>query len=245
MVYGIILAGGKGTRMGADIPKQFLNLTNKPILIWTLDAFINSRLFDRVYLTINKNWSKYTTELLKKYYLPQKLEKVEICINKGSNRTLCLSETVDEIVKANGINSDDIVISHDAVRPFVSYKVLQNCIFQVQENQVAMAAIPCVETMYLSNLNGYLIKSQDRTTCYLGQSPQGCKLQLLYQIFHSCSIKKLMSVTAISQLFINNNINVKISYGEEINYKITTPKDLAFAEFCVANNFFSKDINNV
>jgi len=100
-----------------------------------------------------------------------------------------------------------------------------------------MAAIPCVETMYLSGLDGYLTKSQDRTVCYSGQSPHGCKLQLLYRIFHSCSTEKLMSVTAISQLFIDNNVNVKISYGEEINFKITTPKDLMFAEFCAENEF--------
>lgn len=237
MLYGIILAGGKGTRMGTDIPKQFLDLKHKPILIWSVDAFLNSRLFDKIYLTVNKNWSKYTEKLLKKYYSPQELEKVEIHIDKSQNRTLCLSETVDEIVKTNAINLDDIIISHDAVRPFVSYKVLQNCISQVRENQVAMAAIPCVETMYLSDVDGYLTKNQDRTACYSGQSPHGCKLQLLYRIFHSCSTEKLMSVTAISQLFIDNNIDVKISYGEEINFKITTPKDLAFAEFCVTNKF--------
>ena len=171
--------------MGADIPKQFLNLRNKPILVWTTDAFLNSGLFDKIYLAIRKNWSEYTAKLLKKYYLPNELEKVEICINKSQNRTLCLSEAVDEIVKTNGITPDDIVISHDAVRPFVSYKVLQNCISHVQEDQVAMSAIPYVETMYLSDLEGYLTRNQDRTVCYSGQSPHGCKLQLLYRIFHS------------------------------------------------------------
>lgn len=245
MVYGIILASGKGTRMGTDIPKQFLNLKDKPILIWSVDAFLSSGLFDKVYLTINKNWSEYTAKLLNEYYSSQELEKIEICINKSQNRTLCLAEAVDKIVKINEINPNDIVISHDAVRPFVSYAVLQNCISKVSENQVAMAAIPCVETMYLSELDGYLTKNQDRTACYSGQSPHGCKLQLLYQIFHSCSIEKLMSITAISQLFIDNNINVKISYGEEINFKITTPKDLAFAEFCAANEFFYKEITTV
>lgn len=245
MVYGIILAGGKGTRMGANIPKQFLDLKNKPILVWSVDAFLNSKLFDKIYLTINKNWSDYTAKLLKEYYSPQELEKVEIYIIQSQNRTLCLSEVINQIVKTNGIIPDDIIISHDAVRPFVSYKVLQNCISQVRKYQVAMAAIPCTETMYLSDLDGYLTENQDRTACYSGQSPHGCKLQLLYKIFHSYSNEKLMSVTAISQLFIDNNINVKISYGEEINFKITTPKDLAFAEFCAVNELFSKDIYTV
>lgn len=238
MVYGIILASGKGTRMGTDIPKQFLALKNKPILIWSVDALLNSGLFDKVYLTISKDWSEYTSKLLKEYYSPQELEKVEIYITKSQNRTLCLSEAVDEIVKTNGITPYDITISHDAVRPFVSYKVLQNCISHVREAQVAMAAIPCIETMYLSDIDDYLTKNLNRTACYSGQSPHGCKLELLYQIFHSCSIEKLMSVTAISQLFIDNNINIKMSYGEEINFKITTPKDLAFAKFCAENEFF-------
>ncbi len=235
MIYGIILAGGKGTRMESDIPKQFLNINNKPILIWSVDAFLNSALFDKIYLTINKNWLEYTTKLLEEHYPPHDLKKIEICVDKNQNRTLSLFQTINQIVNTNGMDYQDIVISHDAVRPFVSYRVLQDCISQVRKNQVAMAAVPCIETMYLSNSDGFLTKNQDRTSCYSGQSPHGCKLQLLYRIFHSCSIEKLMSVTAISQLFIDNNIDVKISYGEEMNFKITTPKDLEFAKFCAIN----------
>lgn len=238
MVYGIILAGGKGTRMGSDIPKQFLNLKDKPILIWTIDAFLDSKLFDSIYLTVNKDWAEYACMLLEEYYSSQELEKIVIYKTNSLNRTLCLSEAVDAIVKTNGIAIDDIVISHDAVRPFVSYKVLMDCISQVREFNVAMATVPCIETMYLSDLDGYLTKNQDRTECYSGQSPHGCRLQILYHIFHSCSTEKLMSVTAISQLFIDNDINVKISYGEDINFKITTPKDLAFAEFYISNKFY-------
>lgn len=233
MIYGIILAGGKGKRMGTTIPKQYLRLKEKPIVIWTIDVFLKSKLFDAIYLAVNDNWKGHAMEILKKYYTFQESTKIRICTSNCNNRTLSLEDIVDTIIKENGMKMDDIVISHDAVRPFVSYKILNDCIFQTEKAQVAMAAVLSSETMYMSESEGILTKSFNRNKCYIGQSPLGCKLSLLHHILHSYSIDELRNATAVSQLFINRNINVKMSYGEENNFKITTPKDLAFAEFYV------------
>ncbi len=235
MIYGIILAGGKGKRMGTDIPKQYLNLIEKPIIIWTIDVFLKSKLFDVIYLAVNDNWKNHSIELLKKYYTFQETTKIKICTSNCNNRTISLVDAIDTIIKENGMKINDIVISHDAVRPFVSYDILNDCIFQTEKAQVAMAAILSSETMYMSESEGILTKSFNRNKCFIGQSPLGCKLNLLYHILHSYSIDELQNVTAVSQLFINRNIYVKMSYGESSNFKITTPKDLAFAEFYVEN----------
>ncbi len=235
MIYGIILAGGKGKRMGSTIPKQYLRLKEKPIVIWTIDAFLKSKLFDVIYLMVNDNWKSHSMELLKKYYTFQESTKIRICTNNCNNRTLSLKDAIDTVIKENGIKTDDIVISHDAVRPFVSCKILNDCIFHTERAQIAMAAVLSSETMYMSESEGVLTKSFNRNKCYIGQSPLGCKLNLLHHILHSYSIDELRNATAVSQLFINRNIDVKMSYGEENNFKITTPKDLAFAEFYVEN----------
>lgn len=235
MIYGIILAGGKGRRMGANIPKQYLKLGEKPIVIWTIDAFLKSELFDIIYLAVNDNWKNYSLELLKRYYTFQVSAKIKICTSNCNNRTISLADAIDTIIKENGVKSDDIVISHDAVRPFVSYKILNDCIIQTEKAQVAMAAVLSSETMYMSESEGILTKNLNRNKCYVGQSPQGCKLNLLHHILHSYSTDELKNATAVSQLFINRNIDVKISYGEDGNFKITTPKDLVFAEFYIEN----------
>ena len=235
MIYGIILAGGKGTRMGTAIPKQYLNLKEKPIIIWTIDTFLKSKLFNVIYLAVNDNWKNHSIELLKKYYTFRKTTKIRICSSNCNNRTISLADAIDTIIKENGMKIDDIVISHDAVRPFVSYDILNDCIFQTEKTQVALAAVLSSETVYISESEGILTKSFNRNKCYIGQSPLGCKLNLLYRILHSYSTDELRNVTAVSQLFINRNIDVKMSYGEDTNFKITTPKDLAFAEFYVEN----------
>lgn len=235
MIYGIILAGGQGRRMGADIPKQYLNLGDKPILIWTLNVFLNSKLFDIIYLSVNDHWKNYSIQLLKKYYTFQKSSKIKICTNNCNNRTISLADTMDTIVKENNTNPEDIVITHDAVRPFVSYRILSDCIVQTKKEQVAMAAVLSSETMYMSESEGFLTSNFNRNKCFTGQSPHGCKLNLLHDILHSYSNEELRNASAISQLFINRNIDVKISYGEDSNFKITTPKDLAFAEFYAKN----------
>ncbi len=235
MIYGIILAGGKGTRMGTAIPKQYLNLKEKPIIIWTIDTFLKSKLFNVIYLAVNDNWKNHSIELLKKYYTFRETTKIRICSSNCNNRTISLADAIDTIIKENGMKIDDIVISHDAVRPFVSYDILNDCIFQTEKTQVALAAVLSSETVYISESEGILTKSFNRNKCYIGQSPLGCKLNLLYRILHSYSTDELRNVTAVSQLFINRNIDVKMSYGEDTNFKITTPKDLAFAEFYVEN----------
>lgn len=235
MIYGIILAGGNGKRMRTPIPKQYLKLKEKPIIIWTIDVFLTSNLFDVIYLAVNNSWKNHCIELLKKYYIFQEFTKIKICTSNCNNRTINLEYVIDTIIKENGMNKDDIVVSHDAVRPFVSYKILNDCILQTKKRQVAMAAVLSSETMYMSESEGLLTKSFNRNKCYIGQSPLGCKLNLLHYILHSYSTDELQNATAVSQLFINRNIEVKMSYGEDNNFKITTPKDLAFAEFYVKN----------
>lgn len=240
MVYGVILASGRGTRMGGNIPKQYLELNGKPIFMWTLERFLNSNLFEKIYLTTDVNWCDFTQKILMKYLSLESLKKIEFCVTYSKNRTLCLKEIIDIISKENGTSPNDIIVSHDAVRPFVSYKILKDGIVKAMEFQVAMAAVPCAETFYLSDMEEFLIKSQDRTNCYLGQSPHSCNLQLLNNILNSYSKEELEKTAAISQLFINKNINVKMSHGEETNFKITTPKDLAFAKF-YAEHFGTED----
>ena len=244
MVYAVILASGKGMRMGENIPKQYLELKGKPIFIWTLETFFKSNLFDRIYLTTTASWSDFTEKTLMKHLSSENLKKLELCVTYSKNRTLCLKETIDIISKVNITSSNDIVVSHDVVRPFVSYRILKDCIAKAKEFQVAMATVPCTETFYLSDTEEFLIKSQDRTNCCSGQSPHGCNLQLLNDVLNSYPIEELEKATTISQLFINKNINVKMSHGEDTNFKITTPKDLAFARF-YAENFWMEDNTNL
>lgn len=230
MIFAAILAGGKGTRVGANVPKQFLELNGKPILIRTVDTFVDSKLFDVIYISVNEMWLEYTTEILNKYYDQNVLKNVKLVCG-GKERMMSFLNVIDDIKNVYGVHETDMVISHDAVRPFVTFEILKDCIEKTKEYRVAMASIPSADTTYASHKEGFLTSTYDRKTLFLGQTPQGCTMDFLYEVIHSYTEEELLAMTGTSQLFINKNIDVKISLGSVDNMKITTLQDIDFSEF--------------
>ncbi len=230
MIFGAILAGGQGTRVGAKVPKQFIELGGKPILISTLNKFIDSKLFDVIYISVNEMWREHTINLITKFYNEDTLKNIKIVCG-GKERIMSFLNIITDIKENYGVQSDDIVVSHDAVRPFVTYEILEDCIKQTKEYRVAMASVQSADTTYSSATEGYLTSTYDRKTLWLGQTPQGCRMDLLYDVINSYPEDELLKMTGTSQLFINKNIDVKISLGSIDNFKITTFNDINFAEF--------------
>lgn len=235
MIFGAILAGGKGTRVGAKVPKQFLELGGKPILIYTIDSFLRSKSVDFIYISVNEMWIEHTKQLLQTYYDDEVRNKMKIVCG-GEERIMSFINVIKDIENLYGINSDDIVLSHDAVRPFVTQNIIEDCIEKTREHRVAMASVCSADTTYVSMDGEYLTSTYDRRTLFLGQTPQGCKMDLLHEVINSYSSDELLTMTGTSQLFINRNINVKISLGSVDNFKITTLKDIDFAKFMLVES---------
>lgn len=119
MVFGAILAGGKGTRMGIDKPKQFLMLGSRPIIIHTIEKFILSPDIDEIYVGVHPDWIDYTEDLIKKYI---DSDKNIILVPGGTDRNSTIFNIIDEIEKRNGDDEDNIIVTHDSVRPFVTLR---------------------------------------------------------------------------------------------------------------------------
>lgn len=230
MIFAAILAGGKGTRVGTSVPKQFLELNNKIILIRTLDKFIDSALFDEIYISVNEMWVDFTKKILKENYSQSILEKIFV-VNGGNERIMSFLNIIEAIKNKHGIHNEDIVVSHDAVRPFVTHEIISDCINMTKIYNVAMASIQSSDTTYSSKKDGYLTSTYNRKELFLGQTPQGCKMKFLYDVIHSYTNEELLSMTGTSQLFINKGFDVKISLGSINNMKITTMKDIEFASY--------------
>ena len=230
MIFAAILAGGKGTRVGSDVPKQFLNLGNKPIIIRTIDVFLSSGLVDFIYISVNEMWIDHMKHLLAEHYSQEELKKFKI-VNGGVERMMSFLNIIYDIRDTFGINETDMVLSHDGVRPFVTYDIIKDCIEKTQEYKVAMASIPSADTTYCSAREGLLTGTYDRKLLWYGQTPQGCNMKFMYDVISSYSQEELLKMTGTSQLFINRGIDVKISLGSGSNLKITTLRDIDFSEY--------------
>lgn len=126
MIYGAMLAGGVGSRMkSAVIPKQFLEVEGKPIIIYTLQNMLKVDRFDYIYIATHKDYLAYMKEMVQKY--TDKPEKVRI-IEGGKERMDSIHNVTDAILKDEGVHEDDVIVIHDAVRPLVTEKILNDSI---------------------------------------------------------------------------------------------------------------------
>ena len=145
MNFGGILAGGKGTRMGkTDLPKQFLMLGEKPIIIHTIEQFLVSAQIDEVIVAVPENWISYTQDIVEKYC---KDDTIHI-IKGGSSR----NETIMNIcnyIKENSNDDENIVVTHDAVRPFVTQRIIKDNIEMCKKYGATDTVIPAVDTIWL------------------------------------------------------------------------------------------------
>ena len=230
MVFAAILAGGAGARAKTDIPKQFLVLGEKPILIQTIDVFLRSECVDFFYISVNEMWRQYTKELLEQYYDVETRKNMKIILG-GKERMMTFLNVIYDIRDNFGVRMEDIVLSHDAVRPFVTVEIIKDCLEKTMESGVAMATVRSADTVYSSQQPGYLTKTYNRKDIYTGQTPQGCKMSLMYDVISSYSEEELMSMTGTSQLFTNKNIPVRISLGSGANLKITTLDDIEYLTY--------------
>ena len=230
MIFAAILAGGKGTRVGTSIPKQFLNLKGKPVIIWTMDAFLQSNLCDYIYVSVNQMWLEHMEEIISNYYTVEDRRKIKL-VSGGKERIMSFLNVIYDIRDSFGIRETDIILSHDAVRPFVTTDIIKDCIEQTKIYKVAMASIQSAETTYAMEKDGFLTSTYNRSTLYLGQTPQGCRMDFMYEVVNAYSEEELLSMTGTSQLFIKKGIDVKVSLGHTDNIKITTLGDVEYAEY--------------
>lgn len=230
MIFAAILAGGKGTRMGSNVPKQFLDLGGKPILVQTADVFVRSKLVDIIYISVNEMWLDHTKEMIARYF-PEEKQAMFRYVCGGKERMLSFLNVIKDIKEKHGVRAEDMVLSHDAVRPFVTEDIIEDCIVKTREYRVAMATIPSADTTYYSGREGFLTSTYDRKKLFYAQTPHGCTMDLLDEVINSYTQEELLSMTGTSQLFVNRNIDVKISLGRPSNLKITTLEDIDFSEY--------------
>ena len=167
----IIFAGGSGVRMGAGIPKQFLEINGKPVIIHTLQLFQYHDEIDKIYLSVLEDYIPYMKELVDEY----RLTKVVSIIAGGETAQ---DSIYNALKKAESENADDsIVLIHDGVRPFISYEVISNNIAGVKKHGNAITCTACYETIMISKDGKQVDTVPYRKETFAAQAPQSFYLK--------------------------------------------------------------------
>jgi 2-C-methyl-D-erythritol 4-phosphate cytidylyltransferase len=229
MNYGVILAGGTGERMtGFGFPKQFITLEGTPIIILTLNRMLEVEQFDKVYVVIHPYWKEQLESLIGRYCSSQ---SNRIVIGEGgSNRIESIQSALDLIEVTYGVNSDDVVVIHDAVRPFVTCRVLENSIDAARKYGAVVAATPATDTMLWIEEDDKVASMPNRSKLQHGQSPDSFRMSVIYQSLKTLTPEQRMQVTGTAQICMLVGYEVHTIQGDRANIKITTPEDLIIAE---------------
>ncbi|WP_440311173.1 IspD/TarI family cytidylyltransferase [Lactiplantibacillus plantarum subsp. plantarum] len=229
MIYAQILAGGKGTHMGnVPMPKQFLLLADKPILIHTIEKFTLESRFDAILVVCPADWVSHTEDIIKKYITD---ERVHVVVG-GADRNETLMSGINYIQDHYGIQDDDVVVTHDAVRPFITQRIINDNIVAVLENKAVDTVVPAIDTI-VRGANDQVTDIPVRSEMYQGQTPQSFHIKTLIDSYNALSSEQKASLSDSCKICSLAGQKVSLVRGENYNFKITTPFDLRVASALV------------
>lgn len=221
MNVAMILAGGKGVRTNQDIPKQFLNIYDKPVIIYTLQAFQNHPEIDGILVVCIDGWQ----EILKAYACQFNITKLRWVVAGGENGQDSIRSGLLELEKSCDIS--DLVLIHDGIRPNVSQEIISNCIAECRLHGSAITVIPCAEAMLLRNEDGKSSATLiNRDSLARTQTPQAFPLEKLLWAHREAEKRGIQNSTASCTLMVELGEAVYFCPGSEKNIKITTTEDL-------------------
>ena len=220
MNIGLLIAGGKGERMGQDIPKQFLHIENKPIIIYTLEAFQEHPSIDAILVVCVDGWH----DILRAYANQYGITKLKWIVSGGNTGQESIYNGLNTLSGICGDN--DIVLIHDAIRPMVSKDIISDCIAKSTIYGSAITTIPCAEAILVSDDGFTSSKSANRETLKRTQTPQGFKFEKIMQAHKKAADLGITNSVASCTLMIEIGDSVYFSQGSEKNIKLTTVEDI-------------------
>lgn len=216
----LLIAGGSGNRMGQSIPKQFLTVNERPVIVYTLEAFQKHPEIDEIAVVCIEGWQS----VLQAYANQFNITKLKYVVSGGKNGQDSIRNGVYELEKY--YSPDDIVLIHDAIRPMVSADIISDCIRVTKEKGNAIAVIPCAEAMIQTEDGEVSVGSYPRDRLKRTQTPQGFHIGDICNLHRKALEVGITNSVASCTLKIEMGEQVYFSMGSEKNIKLTTVEDI-------------------
>jgi 2-C-methyl-D-erythritol 4-phosphate cytidylyltransferase len=213
--YAIILAGGRGLRLGSDVPKQFLPLGERPVIAWSLHSCNALDAVDRILVVIPKEFIPMAEKIAGKY----NLHKVQKIIPGGATRQGSAFNALQSVE----YHDDDLLLFHDAARPFVKPDIIRNCIAAARKHGAAAVYVPSQDTV-AEIKNGFVVAVPPRDRYYSAQTPQAFLYPIISRAHRRAAETGFVATDDVS-LALNAGYAVKMVEGDYTNFKITTDFD--------------------
>lgn len=220
MNIALIIAGGSGQRMKQQIPKQFLNVNDKPVIIYTLEAFQQHPDIDEIGVVCIEGWH----DILRAYARQYKIDKLKWLVPGGENGQGSIRNGVYEAEKRYG--REDILLIHDAIRPMVSHEIISDCIVQCKRHGSAITVTPCNTAVLRKTEEESSNEVVPRDRLAMTQTPQAFPVGRIADIHRKALEVGITNSVASCTLMIEMGEDVHFSIGSETNIKLTTQDDL-------------------
>lgn len=222
MNVAIILAGGSGTRVGSDIPKQFISVYGRQVIEYTIDAFEKNSNIDEIAIVCKNEYIENVQRIIER----NSYKKVHKILPGGRERY------ESSLAALNEYNDDDFLIFHDAVRPLVSDRIINDCITALNSYQAIDVAIKTSDTIIQVNDKEFIEKVPVRAFLRNGQTPQCFKRKILKEAYDKALADPLFTTTDDCGVVhkYTPEIPIFVVEGAASNIKITYPEDLSFFE---------------
>lgn len=217
MNIALVLAGGTGTRLGADIPKQYIEVHGKMIIDYCLETMEHSNDIAEVWIVADEMWREHI----------KKVDKFKGYACPGRNRQLSIYNGLKAIEESlTGEEKEVNVLIHDAARPFLTEKLISECVKAIEGHDGVLPVLPMKDTVYYSE-DGKVISSLiNRDKLYAGQAPELFRLQPYIQANQALLPDKILLVNGSTEPAIMAGMDIVMIPGDENNYKITTKTDM-------------------
>ena len=239
MNCAIVLAGGKGTRMNSEIPKQFLVVGGKPLISYSLDVFEKSPFIDAIIIVTSQDYTGYMKALVKENGY-KKIAGIALGGKERYDSVHSGLELIQTLMSSGAgqlsrdeewLSGEDYIFIHDGARPCVTAQIIYNCMQDVMEYKACVAAVPVKDTIKVADKAGMSVNTPDRSTLWQIQTPQTFSYALVSEAYRKRAEAGDTTVTddaMVVEKYADHSIY--LLKGDYRNIKITTPEDLVIAE---------------